>query len=378
MTPIALLRTHYGAFWGLRCFCCAMFFVLVSNPTTWAGPQRSSVSVGVGVHLWNASRAEIDRQLELAAKAGFSMIRWDVPWKAVEVSPGIFKVPTNWDYVVDSANRKGITSLLILDYGNPSYDGGDKPLSTEAIAGFVHYASYLAGHFRGRVHYVEVWNEWDGNTGATTPGSPEGYMNLLTAVYPALKRIDPDLIVLGGGSSAVSYSGILGIHIGYSSARERFFEKLLYLGLADHVDGISVHPYSYYLSGCMGTDAGFYESLLRIEGAIRHVRPRRRIPIFVTEIGWPVGIWKSNTISDDSQARYLARTVQIADDIPAVSAILIFQLKDAKIDPKNKEANFGLIGADGRLKLSYTSTSDVIGRIEQGRSVRIEEVKCAG
>lgn len=377
MTPIALLRTRHGAVWSLRCFCCAMLFVLASHSTTWAGPQRRGVLVGVGVHLWNASRPQVDEQLELAVKAGFSIIRWDVPWKAVETSRGILRIPPNWDYVVDSANRKGITSLLILDYGNQSYDNGDKPLSKDAVEGFVRYARYLVEHFRGRVHYVEIWNEWDGNTGATTPGSPEDYIRLLSAVYSALKQVDPDLIVLGGGSSSITYSSLLGVHVGYSAAREGFFKSLLHLGLLDHVDGVSVHPYVYSLPGCMGTDVGIYEALLRIRKIVLQTKPSQPTPIFVTEVGWPIGIWKNNTITDGDQARYLARAIQSADSVPTVSAIVLYQLKDAKIDPADKEANFGLMRADGSLKASYKSTSDVVTKIENGKSPRIERIECA-
>jgi hypothetical protein len=127
----------------------------------------------------------------------------------------------------------------------------------------------------------------------------------------------------------------------------------------------------------MGSDMGFYETLLLVEAAVREVEPSRQVPMFVTEVGWPVGVWKNTTITDADQARYLARTVQIAAGMPTVSAILIYQLKDAKIDHADKEENFGLVGADRRLKAAYGSVSGTIMKIEQGAVPPIKQMRCA-
>ena len=61
------------------------------------------------------------------------------------------------------------------------------------------YVSAFVEHFRGRVDHIVIWNEpnlsleW-----GYRPVDPEGYTDLLRAVYPRAKAADPDVVVLGG------------------------------------------------------------------------------------------------------------------------------------------------------------------------------------
>lgn len=351
MKLVTLLWAIRGS---MRHFAVVLFVLVASYQPTWAGPRSHHIFVGVGAHLWNAPRPEIDKQLDLAARAGFTMIRWDVPWKAVEMSQGLLEVPPNWDYIVDSAIHKGISSLLILDYGNVAYDGGDKPRSPQAIAGFVRYAKAIVQHFEGRVQYYELWNEWDGTAGGTTPGTPESYIALIKAVYPALKKTSQTATILAGGTTNGSYESIINLTDKYGPARDGFFESLLRLGLLNYADAISIHPYVMSMEGCAQTGGGAYNYVSAIVHSISSAKAKRPVPVFITEIGWPIGEWNGiSRIDPDEQSRYLVEALQMTSKLPNISGFLIYQLKDPKSDRLDKESNFGLVAADNRPKNSY-------------------------
>ena len=174
-----------------------------------AEQNSTPMLLGVGVHLWATNKDEIDRHLDAAAAANLKIIRWDVPWKAVETKQGQLSVPSNWDYIVDRALQKGIESLLILDYGNKFYDDADKPTSKEAVAAFARYSAYIARHFAGRVSYFQIWNEWNGRVGHTTPGKTKDYVELVRATYPAIKAANPNAFVISGSFSSSAYNSLV-------------------------------------------------------------------------------------------------------------------------------------------------------------------------
>lgn len=362
MKTIVLRWGNRGSWQCYRRLCFAVLFIFIANyQPAWSGPQRHGIFVGVGAHLWNASRSEIDKQLGFAAKAGFTMIRWDAPWKAVEPVPGVLKVPSNWDYIVDSANRKGIASLLILDYGNAAYDGADKPRSSQAIAGFARYAKIMVQHFEGRVAYYELWNEWDGTTGGTTPGTPESYIAFIRAVYPAIKKVSRTATVLVGGTTNGSYESIIGFTDRYGPERAGFFESLLHLGLLNYADAISIHPYVMGMKGCAQTGVGAYHYVSAIVNKIRKSNGGRRIPVFITEIGWPIGEWKEiSRIDSAEQSKYLVNALQLTSKLSGVAGFLIYQLKDPNSNPLDKESNFGLMTVANRPKASYEAIRDYL------------------
>ncbi len=72
------------------------------------------------------------------------------------------------DQLVTRAVRRGVRPLLILDYGNPIYDGGGQISSPEAIEAWSRYVRFVVAHFKGRVDQFEVWNEWNIGGGGTS------------------------------------------------------------------------------------------------------------------------------------------------------------------------------------------------------------------
>ena len=112
--------------------------------------------LGIGISINDPPNAT-----SLAKAIGANAIRLDAPWKQIELSAGKYIIPEWLERTVTSMVNAGVTPLLILAYGNPLYDAGDKPTSREGIEAFARYAAFVVQHFKGRVFYYDLWNEWD-------------------------------------------------------------------------------------------------------------------------------------------------------------------------------------------------------------------------
>ncbi|MEI4920175.1 hypothetical protein Q8G81_31940, partial [Klebsiella pneumoniae] len=118
-------------------------------------------------------------------------VRMDALWRDVEINKGQLAIPKKWDEVINEQKKLGLEPILILAYGNKNYQNGDKPTDKDSIDAYVRYASYVVNHFKGRVKYYQIWNEWNGTAGATSVGSVRDYKILVKAAYPVIKKINP-------------------------------------------------------------------------------------------------------------------------------------------------------------------------------------------
>jgi hypothetical protein len=274
--------------------------------------------------------------LDALASAGVTSIREDATWARVELSQGTYAIPPHWDDVVSEANRRGIDVLLVLVYGNKFYDNGDKPKSPGAIEAYAKYAAFVASHFRGKVKFYEVWNEWDGRVGNTTSADPESYMNLAMAAYQALKKADPGTTILAG--SLTSH----GVERGD-------LKRLLDLGLLRVTDGIPLHVYTYCQSdpGPQG-----WREFVRQVASDAKWREGKQVPIYVTETGWSTFAGKCG-VDEVAQATNLAAIYGYAKDIPSVRGVWWYDLQDDGQNASQMEDNFGILHKDLSPKPAY-------------------------
>ncbi len=144
-------------------------FLLLSSCVPPTGPAATRTdpplghSFGVTAHI-AADVVETPALLDKAAAAGFSLVRTDLAWTAVENpdadTPGVFDF-SPYDGLVDHAASLGLRVLFVLDYGNRAYTGDTKnpPRDDTQIAAFARFAGAAAAHYRGKPVEYEVWNE---------------------------------------------------------------------------------------------------------------------------------------------------------------------------------------------------------------------------
>ncbi len=161
-----------------------------------------------GVHTLFINEVE-----EWKIQRGLAMIReMGAPW-VVEFMPWAYMEPRKGQYdwrnaerIVRHANRQGVQLIARLgfvpDWARPDPNAQATTttyLDRARYADFAEFAAAFAAHFRGQIRYVIVWNE--PNLAAEwgmRPVDPAGYVEMLRVVYPAIKRANPDMVVLAG------------------------------------------------------------------------------------------------------------------------------------------------------------------------------------
>jgi hypothetical protein len=317
---------------------------------------------GVCTHFAQG-KGHLPANLHLMKAAGVGSIRDEVSWSKVEREKGVLRMPPEWDRYVAEALESGIAPMLILDYGNRFYDGGNKPRSEEGISAFVRYCEFVVRHFKGKVHTYEVWNEYDIGIGVPNRqrGSADDYVELLRRVYLAIKAIDPGLTVLGGGMTA-------------EGVRDGWLKGMLDLGGLAWCDAVSIHTYIYSRQGRGGSPETWAGWMQKVQELLGSYHQGQSVPLYITEMGWPTHVGERG-MSQDRSAEYLARLFLLGRTMPFLRGIWWYDFQDDGWRADDKEDNFGMVRPDLTPKPSFhafqsvaklNAASEFLGRMEIG------------
>lgn len=178
-----------------------------SQPTgggTYAAATMSSPDFGAQAFLW--WRPEIaDRDLKLMQEAGFNWVKQTFAWETIE---GAGKGQFDWsiaDRVVTHVNQHNLKLLARLssDPEKTNFWPGQPPGNADHFADF---AFAVASRYNctpqavGCIQAYQIWNEpnlareWGGNR-----PNPAQYVEFLRKAYAAIKRANPNAIVISAG-----------------------------------------------------------------------------------------------------------------------------------------------------------------------------------
>ncbi|MEJ0039308.1 MAG: hypothetical protein WDO68_25180 [Gammaproteobacteria bacterium] len=300
--------------------------------------------VGVGIHV-GQNKNPLDATTAALEQGRFTSFRDEVFWHRLERKKGVLEFPDSLrdlDQLVTSAAQRGVRPLLILDYGNPLYDGGGQLSSPEARAAWSRYVRFVVKHFKGRVDQFEIWNEWNIGGGGTPAqraaryGSPEDYAKVLQAAYAAVKAESPTATVLGGAFAGYDY---------------KWIEAFGRAGGFNSLDGFSAHPY-VFAEGKKGTPESAIRHLDELKAVIDRLAPGRNVRVYVTETGWPVysGV---NGVTEPQAADYLQRFMLLAKSRGWIAGVWWYDLFDDGDEAENTEHRFGLIDRAGTKRPAF-------------------------
>ena len=168
-----------------------------------------------------ADPEKVERTLALISEAGFQWIRQEFPWEDIEISAkGDFwdhkwdqDAWAKYDRIVDAAERHGVEIIARVDnppawsraVGNaPGWEMGP-PDDYADYGDFVHA---LVSRYRGRIRYVQIWNEpniypeW-----GDQDVDPAAYTTLLAEGYRRAKEADPDCVIIAAGLAQTTAQG---------------------------------------------------------------------------------------------------------------------------------------------------------------------------
>lgn len=305
--------------------------------------------------------------LSLLEQCGVDSVRDDLWWSAVEVKAGHYQIPRKFlDYNEDLRDHE-IEPLWVLGYRNPLYLQGERPTTDAAREAYARYAEYCVGELKGRVHYWEIWNEWNWNFGSAEGkwgGTPQDYVKLMKIVYPRLKKIDPKATILAGA--------VAGTDIPWLKAACQ-------AGLLQYCDGVSIHPYCHGATGeNYLPETGWLDRVNRYRNCLRSFNSGNPTPLYITEIGWPTYLPQNRrAFSPQDVGHYVSRLFLLASTIPELKAVWWYDFKDDGLNPYDQENNFGILRNDLTPKPAYYALKDVAAFLKRAKFVSNEDTRPA-
>lgn len=194
--------------------------------------------IGLGFEKLDRNVFEPDKAYPFVAESGVKWARLQSGWQRTEVEKGVYDF--RWlDDIVDHMLAAGVEPWICLCYGNQLYTErakeefgavGCPPVGSEEEGrAWSNYVKETAAHFKGRVHYYEVWNEPDGRWCWKHGPNPVELGEFTVATVRACKEADPDCEVIGFATCCVDETD--------------FLEALCETGVCRELDGISYHCY---------------------------------------------------------------------------------------------------------------------------------------
>lgn len=279
--------------YGWRVLAVAIIMALLQpSPAliTFGEPQPVLTNTSIlGVHTRLTDEVEewkIQRSLQLVREMGASWIVEFFPWAYYQAEDG----SVAWehpDLVIGHARANGLKIIARIGYTPDWARPPDTPLTyldRDAYEDFANFAALFAERYKDTVSYIIIGNEpnlsFEWGYRAT---GPEDYTELLATVYPAIKRANPDMMVLAGAlAPTIEPEGSP-----WAMNDLDYLRGMYAAGAADYFDGLAVHAYG--LTFPAESEPGPEILNFRRIELIREImvgNGDEDTPIYVTETGW--------------------------------------------------------------------------------------------
>ncbi len=283
---------------------------------------------GVNIHFTGAPR-----DLDLIYDGGFRVIRMDFSWSRIERQEGVYEFEqAGYDGLTAGCLKRGIRMIYILDYSNRLYEQEHSVRTEAGRKAFAAFAEAAAKRYSGQGILWEFWNEPNIKQFWVPQPDVENYCQLVAEAAPLIRKADPSGILLAPATSGIPFD---------------WLESCFRLGLLQEIDALSVHPYRSQAPETVGKD---YDRLRKL---IQQYAPQgKQIPIISGEWGYSNINWDKKRLSDEQQARYLARMflINLYQKIPVS---IWYDWKNDGTDPNEREHHFGTVERDLKPKAAY-------------------------
>jgi len=323
---------------------------------------------------WGGDMGEADVQ-RIGGELGVKWLRIEAGWATVEPKQGEYNF-AGLEKHVDLLVRHGLKPLIILDYGNPIYqktadpadDAFTGPSTPEAREGYARFSEAAAKHLAGKFPDInivyEIWNEPDYQLFWRPKPDVAAYVELVKATASRIRAAAPGAAVIGPATM---------------SAKTPFITRAIELGILDHLDGFSVHPYRRTGPNGKGSpetviaDYQKIRDLMSVWFAARG-QPGKTLPLIESEWGYSeTSLPDGAGVTPVQQAEYLTRTWLIQSWLD-VRISIWFQWKSGD-SPTDVWSHFGMLRVDGSDRPSLQAAKTLVGTLKGYRFVERVDMK---
>jgi hypothetical protein len=351
-------------------------------PTAGKKPAElmASPDPAIQVFLWGEGKTT-DRDLKLAKDGGFRWVKQMFQWDFIE---GKGKGQFEWgepDRIVEAVQKNGLFLIARLDVA-PMWArgaGADPKLHgpPAKMSDYGDFAGAVAARYKGRIQAYQLWNEanlareWNGKA----PSAKE-YTEMLKVAYEAIKKADPDAIVINGGLSPTTAGLPLAI------PDSQFLREMYAAGAGKYFDMLGVHGAGY--RSAPSADPAVVakdpvatnrdpspESAKRVY-AFRHVEDLRQIMVengdankrvVILEFGWTTDNRRGSpyawhAIPDEvKKGEYLVQAFQFATDYwrPWIGVMTVIYMCAPHWTEKDEQYYWCITDEDGGERQSYVT-----------------------
>ena len=193
--------------------------------------------IGIGFEKLDRDSFDPENAYPFVAELGVKYARLQSGWQKTEQQKGVYNF--EWlDKIVDNLIKIGVEPWLCLCYGNKLYTPmaekifgavGCPPIATETERNaWAAYVKATVQHFKGRIHFFEIWNEPDGQWCWKTGPNAEDLAKFIIDTAKVCKETDPSCEVIGFATCMLEGD---------------FVNKLAEKGVCNYIDAISYHAY---------------------------------------------------------------------------------------------------------------------------------------
>lgn len=243
----------------------------------------------VGVHTRFTDEVEewkIKRSLQLVREMGASWIVELFPWAYYHARDGGIA----WgrpDMVINHAHTQGLKVIARIGMTPEWARPPDTPLNyleADAYDDYADFAARFAARYHGRVTHMIIGNEPNLNyEWGYRQATAEEYVDLLQVVYPAIKAVNPEMVVLAGALAPTLEPA--GSPWGLNDLE--YLAQMYTAGAADYFDALAVHSYGLTFPAT-AEPAPDILNFRRVE-LVRAVMVQygdAGAEIYITEFGW--------------------------------------------------------------------------------------------
>jgi len=344
-------------------------------PNTDVNPYGANFFLAREVEAWKRQRT-----VQMAREAGLGWAKQQFAWAEIEpLRKGEFLDPvsgeSSWakfDSLVDLYRANGLQVIARLDlapaWARPPDSRPETP--PEDFADLADFVYAFVDHFRGRVQYIQIWNEpniypeW-----GEQAIDPVAYTRMLQAAYTRAKEADPNVHVL---------SAPLAVTLGephpqpgkWRSMPDPDFLRAMYeAGAGDYFDILSANAFGFDLPPEDPPDADVLN--------FRRVELQREImeqngdggkAVWFNEYGWNAAptsfsdealIWER--VSEEEQAEYTLQGIDFARrEWPwaGVFNIWYFRQTGQQYSPDDAAFYFRMVDVDFTPRRVYDAVND--------------------